>query len=69
VWALRATVTVDENYQIRQQVDRCRRLASMTVDDEMRRTLEQLADEYESMLPKRPDSFMLGSASRRLQQH
>jgi hypothetical protein len=44
--------------EIGRQVERCRRLASMMVDDEARHALEQLAKEYESRLPKRR-AFML----------
>lgn len=45
--------------QIERQVERCRRLASMMVDDEARHALEQLADEYEARLPKKRRTFML----------
>ncbi|MGN6847919.1 MAG: hypothetical protein ACTHJK_00350 [Sphingomicrobium sp.] len=48
---------MDRN-QIERQVERCRRIASMMVDDEARHALEQLADEYEARLPKRR-AFML----------
>lgn len=50
--------------QIERQIERCRRLASMMVDDEARHALEELAEEYEAKLPRRRDSFMLGRASR-----
>jgi hypothetical protein len=49
-------------FRLEQQIERCRRLASMMIDDNMRHSLEQLADEYEAQLPK--NSFMLGSKSR-----
>jgi hypothetical protein len=45
--------------QIEQQMERCRRLASMMVDDDARHALESLADEYEAKLPRRHRSFML----------
>ena len=41
------------------QAERCRRLASITVDDELRHALEELAAEYESLLPERGEGFML----------
>lgn len=45
---------------IRQQIERCRRLASLTTDDEIRHSLEQLAEEYEAKLPRRSGAgFML----------
>jgi hypothetical protein len=49
--------------QIERQIERCRRLASMMVDDAARHALEQLAEEYEARLPRRRDSFMLGRCS------
>jgi len=49
--------------QIERQIERCRRLASMMVDDDARRALESLAEEYEAKLPQRRRSFMLGSDS------
>ena len=49
--------------QIERQIERCRRLASMMVDDDARRALESLAEEYEAKLPRRRRSFMLGSDS------
>jgi len=52
------------HFRLEQQIERCRRLASMMTDDEVRRSLEQLAEEYEARLPGRGDSFMLGSKSR-----
>jgi hypothetical protein len=50
--------------QIERQIERCRRLASVMVDDDARHALEKLAEEYEAKLPRRRDSFMLGRASR-----
>ena len=49
-------VTPDE---IKHQIQRCRRLASMMTDDDVRHSLEDLADEYEEQLPKRRRPFML----------
>lgn len=45
--------------QIERQIDRCRRLAGMMVDDEARHALEQLAEEYETRLPRRRQGLML----------
>jgi predicted transcriptional regulator len=45
--------------QIERQIERCRRLASVMVDDDARHALEKLAEEYEAKLPRRR-SFMLG---------
>lgn len=41
------------------QIERCRRIASITTDDEVRHSLEQLAEEYEAQLPRRGEGFML----------
>ena len=43
-----------------EQIERCRRLALELTDDEMRHALEELAQDYESLL-KRPTAggFML----------
>ena len=51
------------HFRLEQQIERCRRLASMMTDDDVRRSLEQLAEEYEARLHLR-DTFMLGSKSR-----
>ena len=42
---------VDEDH-LEEQIERCRRLASMLTDDQLRRSLEDLADEYESRLKR-----------------
>ncbi len=44
-----------------EQIDRCRRIASTMTDDEVRHSLEQLADEYEARLHPDRRSFMLTS--------
>jgi hypothetical protein len=46
---------------IEEQIERCRRLAQMLTDEEMRRSLEELAEEYEAQLPphRRGHGFML----------
>lgn len=43
---------VDEDH-LEEQIERCRRLASMLTDEQMRRSLEQLADQYEARLKHR----------------
>jgi hypothetical protein len=40
---------VDED-RLEEQIERCRRLASMLSDDQMRQSLEELADQYEARL-------------------
>jgi hypothetical protein len=49
----------EETLDLRRQIERCRRLASIMTDDEVRHSLEHLAEEYESQLPKRGAGFML----------
>ena len=51
----------DEPMDLGQQIIRCRRIASMMTDEEIRESLEALAAEYESRLPKRGEGFMLQS--------
>lgn len=46
-----------EQDQLTRQIERCRRLAGMMVDDEARHALEALAEEYEAKLRRTP--FML----------
>jgi hypothetical protein len=45
--------------QIERQIERCRRLAELQTDDEVRHSLERLAAEYEARLRAQPGSFML----------
>ena len=47
-----------EQDQLTRQIERCRRLAGMMVDDEARHALEALAEEYEAKL-RRNAPFML----------
>jgi hypothetical protein len=49
----------DDIPTLRRQIERCRRIASIMTDDEVRHSLEQLAEEYEAQLPKRGAGFML----------
>ena len=48
-----------DDVQLKEQIERCRRLARELTDDEMRQSLEQLAAEYEAKLERRSGSFML----------
>jgi hypothetical protein len=45
--------------ELMEQIDRCRRIASTMTDDEVRHSLEQLADEYEAKLHPDRRTFML----------
>jgi len=45
--------------QMEEQIERCRRIASVMTDDDIRHSLEQLAEEYEAQLPRKRRSFML----------
>ncbi len=49
----------EETVNLRRQIERCRRIASVMTDDEVRHSLEHLAEEYEAQLPKRGEGFML----------
>ena len=49
----------DSFEDLQSQIQRCRRIASMLTDEEVRQALEALAVEYESRLPKRGAGFML----------
>ena len=54
----------DDQLQLEYQIERCRRLARLMPDDDVRQSLERLADEYEARLPRRRrGSFMLGPDS------
>jgi hypothetical protein len=56
----------DEQIDLEEQIARCRRLASLLTDDEMRSALLHLADDYEAELRRRRRSggggFMLRDA-------
>jgi predicted site-specific integrase-resolvase len=45
--------------ELEEQIDRCRRIASIMTDDDVRHSLEQLANEYEALLTPSRRSFML----------
>ncbi|HEX3422432.1 MAG TPA: hypothetical protein VHS33_03395 [Sphingomicrobium sp.] len=47
--------------ELEEQIDRCRRIASTMTDDEVRHSLERLANEYEAQLPRGRRSFMLSA--------
>lgn len=45
--------------QLEEQIARCRRLASALTDEEMRKSLQELAAEYEARLHRKGEGFML----------
>ena len=49
----------DSTNDLHYKIERCRRIASMMTDDEVRLALQQLAEEYEARLPRRGAGFML----------
>ena len=53
-----ATRNMDDTLTIQDQIRRCRRLASYLTDEELRHSLEDLADKYEAQLPKESRTFM-----------
>ena len=48
-----------EQHEIEAQVRRCHRLADAMTDDDMRRSLQRLAEEFEAQLPPQNSGFML----------
>ena len=51
---------IDETQRLREQIERCRRLAGALTDPDLRESLQQLADEYEARLKDRTGAgFML----------
>ena len=49
-----------EPIDLTEQIERCRRIASELTDDDLRRALEQLAEDYEAKLKQRVAApFML----------
>ena len=48
-----------EQHEIEQQAARCDRLADAMTDDDMRRSLQRLAEEFRSQLPPQNAGFML----------
>ena len=64
----RATVTqMEDTVKLKRQIERCRRIASWMTDDEVRHSLEQLADRYEAELQGKDDAFMLRRSESRPQ--
>ena len=60
IGALRSTVTMAEDTEdIRTQIERCRRIASQMTDDQIRHSLEELAQDYEERLGSSTGGFML----------
>ena len=55
----------EETLQLERQLERCRRLAAHMTDEEVRASLEKLADEYEARLAERAGGFMLKDRSHR----
>jgi hypothetical protein len=52
----------DEQTQLIEQIQRCRRLAGLLTDERMRSALEELAEDYEARLKhkqKNAEQFML----------
>jgi hypothetical protein len=43
----------NEDTDLIEQIERCRRLANFLTDDEMRQALEDLAEDYEARLKRR----------------
>jgi hypothetical protein len=51
---------VDEQIELTEQIERCRRLAKFVTDEPMRNALAELAEDYEARLKRRNGkSFML----------
>jgi hypothetical protein len=49
-----------ERIDLMEQIERCRRLARNLGDEQLRHSLEELADDYEAQLKERsPAGFML----------
>jgi hypothetical protein len=45
--------------KLERQIERCRRIASWMTDNEVRRSLEELAEKYEAQLHGKGKGFML----------
>jgi hypothetical protein len=58
-WILECDVAPMNQEELEEQIDRCRRIASVMTDDDVRHSLEHLAEEYEALLPRRRRSFMI----------
>jgi hypothetical protein len=54
-----------ERIDLMEEIERCRRLAEIVTDDEMRQALTELAEDYEARLQSRSgEGFMLRAALR-----
>jgi hypothetical protein len=49
----------EEIVKLERQIERCRRVASWMTDDEVRQSLEELAEKYEAELRRKGEGFML----------
>jgi hypothetical protein len=49
----------EEIEKLERQIERCRRIASWMTDDEVRQSLEELAEQYEAELRRKGEGFML----------
>lgn len=55
---------IDEYLSLEEKAARCRRIAALMTDDEIRHSLEALAGEYEAQLKSRDAGFMLQDGGR-----
>ena len=55
---------VDEYLTLEEKAARCRRIAAMMTDDEIRHSLEALAGEYEARLRPKGAGFLLQESGR-----
>lgn len=55
---------IDEYLNLEQKIERCRRIAQVMTDDEVRHSLEKLAEEYEAQLRPKGAGFMLQESGR-----
>jgi hypothetical protein len=55
----KAPLAMDDETDLQAQIARCRRIASLMIDEGLRCALEDLAVEYEARLAKRGKPFML----------
>jgi hypothetical protein len=55
---------MEHDIDLTEQIERCRRLARFLTDEQMRSALEDLAEDYEARLKRRPsgEGFMLRDA-------
>ncbi|HVU29373.1 MAG TPA: hypothetical protein VHE36_03145 [Sphingomicrobium sp.] len=53
--------------EIEEQIERCRRIASVMTDEDIRNSLERLAREYEAQLPPGRRHFLLSDGPQGLE--